>query len=860
MYPEEPQELIRQILENLRTPERLDTHPWADGRFVREAASEDPSLASRSAGGQLAGATLKIFTSLMPATPPRHGKRLDTRWGEFGLLAAQYFAPFAFGIPSPQSLREAWSKIDQAIVWFVFKKSPASLSESDLSLYKLVGSELETAANSTISDWHRKGISHLAETIKEREDHLSRSSAQHPNALGSPASAGQTVRSQPGQANRSIPAKNQKRIFFGCLAILLLVNIFLAVKTLQIYQLAQKVRQELGQIQALVSDKPSLDTFRKIEEPITSLHADLSQLRTDASLPLKAAGPLLGWLPVYGPDISAAPDLLEMADLLSSSAQLSIQAAGPIIDSLQAKAGPISPPAIARQLVEIQPQLQDARKNLADALVVRARINAGALSPRTSALIDKLDPMLGLLDDGLTGLLSLPKILGASSAGPQTYMLLIQNEDELRATGGFLTSVGSFVVRDGDIFGMKFQSSDEYEDRTKPYPAAPWQMNQYMNIPATFLRDGNWSPDFPSSFSLVEYLYAYENNHSVDGVIAIDQHALVVLLKAIGPITIPDVPEPISADNVITYMREAKITPQNVKPSDWDRKAFIGNMASAIMLKLRSGKGLDIETLAHSFQQVLDQRHILLQFDDPDMTGLLARRGWDGAVRVGTGDFLMSVDTNIGFNKTSSVVKEKISYDVDLTNLASPKSSLVVFHENFAVDVPACLQWGRADNQDPYTDYPINRCYFDYFRVYLPTGASLLDATPHAIPGEWMILGQPVPAKVDTLNMDFEKIGGATGFGTLLVVPGMKSLNTSFDFALPAGVIATVPGSREKSYTLKIQKQAGTLATPLTLRIHLPNQAQVISVDPAASIDSNNILLETKLVTDVTLKVIFSIP
>lgn len=88
--------------------------------------------------------------------PPKRGKRLDTRWGEFGLLAAYYFAPLVFGTQKPTSLREAWQSIDRAILLFVFGNE--DVSDADRARYRLVGGESGIASDSTISDWHRKGL------------------------------------------------------------------------------------------------------------------------------------------------------------------------------------------------------------------------------------------------------------------------------------------------------------------------------------------------------------------------------------------------------------------------------------------------------------------------------------------------------------------------------------------------------------------------------------------------------------------------------------------------------------------------------------------------------------------------------
>ncbi len=465
------------------------------------------------------------------------------------------------------------------------------------------------------------------------------------------------------------------------------------------------------------------------------------------------------------------------------------------------------------------------------------------------------------MEDGLNLALALPKALGAEPTGPQTYLLLIQNEDELRATGGYLSAVGSFVVRDGELFGLEFENTDFLEDWSKPYPVAPWQMEAYMNIPVTLFRDANWSPDYLSSVSLAEYLYAYARGHSADGVLALNQQALVMLLEALGPVKLAGVPEPISAANLVKYMREAKKPPELNRPADWDRKDFIGKLAKAILERLLSGQ-VKWEPLIRALFTALDQRQVLLQFDDAALAGLAARHNWDGAVRAGQADFLLSIDTNLGYNKTNALVEKSLSYSVDLSSLEEPKSELVVFEQNRSKSDPLCIQWNGVSPDDPEHWYLINRCYYNYLRVYLPEGTRLLSAQAQAIPAEWMMLGQAVPARVDQLEPEMEKVPGLQGFGTLMVVPGQKTQGVSFNFALPsARVLKPGPAAGQWTYQLKIQKQAGTRPLPFSLRLHLPSGAQLVSVSPAsANWADQTLLLETSLKADLLVTVIFTNP
>jgi hypothetical protein len=210
-------------------------------------------------------------------------------------------------------------------------------------------------------------------------------------------------------------------------------------------------------------------------------------------------------------------------------------------------------------------------------------------------------------------------------------------------------------------------------------------------------------------------------------------------------------------------------------------------------------------------------------------------------------------DTNIGFNKTNAVVQVSLTYDVDLTDLGAPQATLVATHTNHADPNVPCIHWNQGEiTSEP--GYPINRCYWNYLRVYKQAGAELLEATPHAIPANQIILEEPVPARVD--DLEDEDLEGVRGFGTLMVVPGGEALNTAFRFALPPEVLLK---QGEITYPLTVRKQPGTLAVPLVIRIHLPNRARLLSLPEGAVLQDNHLLLETDLQRDVEIELVFQL-
>ena len=194
-------EELRNILENALHPWLLDTHPWTKSLAVQEEVLKDPSLGEKSPGYKLIVVLSHLFCKMMPSTPPRRGKRLDTRWCQFGMLAAQYFAPFLFGTIFPISLRDAWGRIDQAIPYFVFGKASYDLPGSEVARYCLFNDDTEPAPVSTLSDWHIMGLQRLADLFLENEQHLSQRLTQTSPVLHSPG-----IEIHSGQDKENAPA------------------------------------------------------------------------------------------------------------------------------------------------------------------------------------------------------------------------------------------------------------------------------------------------------------------------------------------------------------------------------------------------------------------------------------------------------------------------------------------------------------------------------------------------------------------------------------------------------------------------------------------------------------------------------
>ncbi|RJP52181.1 MAG: DUF4012 domain-containing protein, partial [Anaerolineaceae bacterium] len=390
-------------------------------------------------------------------------------------------------------------------------------------------------------------------------------------------------------------------------------------------------------------------------------------------------------------------------------------------------------------------------------------------------------------------------------------------------------------VKDGKLISIKFDPSEFIDDYSKPYPISPWQFKEFMNIEMLIFRDSNWFTNFPTTASWAEYYYAYSRSASADGIIAINMQVIKRLLQAVGPIRVDTVDFPITYDNVQDYMRSAKESPpKGISGGEWDRKQFIGKLAQPILEKILNARGETWAKLGSVLMELLDEKQILLQFDNEEATALLEHRNWDGAVRIPeNNDFLMVVDTNMGYNKSNAVMEMALDYAVNLTNLAHPAGLLTVQQINHSTVEILCepyfttrfLQPILAPGEIPDQIYNMDECHWGYLRIYTPAGAKLTHSNPQEIPAESTWLGVTIPARTDDLGD--EDIHGAQVFGMLVLTPTHETTTAEFEYSLPPEVLSQNTENEAWSYRLRVQKQPGMVAQPFTLNLRLPAGMQI---------------------------------
>jgi hypothetical protein len=634
-------------------------------------------------------------------------------------------------------------------------------------------------------------------------------------------------------------------------------------KYVRVMDHVESLRQHLHSLEAQTDAELLYDLQA---EKLEAMHDELIQVGIElkglkAELgPALAIAPYLGWLPVVGGDIAGGANLLEMGIGISVAGDLVFDGLEPLLPLLGGSGastpGTAVGEAVATAVSEGQPDFQAAQVELERVRQLRQRIDEGRLSPKLDQLLGRLDRYLPLLETGVEGLLVAPSLLGVDE--PQTYLLLAQNEHELRATGGFISSVALLGIADGKIVQFDFRDSYAVDDLSQPHPAAPEALERYVLAQIWLLRDANWYPDFPTSAQVARDLYQLDQGVLVDGVIAVDLTAMQSFVGALEPIYLEEYDQEVTAANVLGLMEQYWASPAGEgQTGDWwaHRKDFMGELLGAMMAKLETDVGsVQPGRLASALLQGLEEKHILVYVVDPTIGGILREHGWDGAIGDSDGDFLMVVDTNMGFNKVNPNVENSVEYQVSIEDQGGITGRVTVTYRNRSGNGPElCVQ--EAAYPPTYAEM-MEGCYWNYLRIYVPEGSKLVQGPQLTLPegslrarqGETG--GRPLGTEVGPPE------SGKGVYGVFFVVAPGERREMVFEYQQPSSVV--VVGEQSETYRLLVQKQPGTLAVPLRVEVQLPSGSSVPATTPeASSLANGEVVFETDLRQDREFEVTF---
>lgn len=165
---------------------------------------------------------------------------------------------------------------------------------------------------------------------------------------------------------------------------------------------------------------------------------------------------------------------------------------------------------------------------------------AGALKTRFDKYAALVDRTAGALSSAETATRVLPTMVGGD--GPRNYLMVFQNNAEIRATGGLPGSWALVHAEGGKLTLVRQGTAGQFGERAKPLPLSTGELTMYGPQLGTYFQDAGFTPDFPRAAGLMatRWQETFPATH-LDGVLALDPVGMSYLLEGTGPVQVGDV-------------------------------------------------------------------------------------------------------------------------------------------------------------------------------------------------------------------------------------------------------------------------------------------------------------------------------
>lgn len=380
---------------------------------------------------------------------------------------------------------------------------------------------------------------------------------------------------------------------------------------------------------------------------------------------------------------------------------------------------------LIRLTYESEPELIGLKANLDLALLDLKKINKfSVLYPVYKDLVfarEELESALEILEQ----VIYLTKIVPALAGYPEpaNFLFIMHNNDELRPSGGFIGVYGLMATKLG-----KIEILTTYDSYHLDMPASisgnwnlapPEALAKYLKVKNWYLRDSNWSPDWPTSARNIQEIYQGEKRaiseepENFNGIIGLNPDFIAELIDLVGPIEVRgEIYERENFQELLQYNVEVAYLEQDI--SSWDRKDVVNEILYELKERLFNLSPDNFYQLINIMSTNVAEKNIQLYFNEARLEGLAKRLNAGGEVKMALADYLLVVDANLGAFKTDVVVKKGIDYEINLEkNKAEVSLRLAYRHEGG-------FDWRTTR-------------YRSYTRVYLPLGSKLKSLEPFGL-------------------------------------------------------------------------------------------------------------------------------
>ena len=413
----------------------------------------------------------------------------------------------------------------------------------------------------------------------------------------------------------------------------------------------------------------------------------------------------------------------------------------------------------------------------------------------------------------------MPKITGLE--GKKSYLVLLENNLELRPTGGFIGSYARLDFDNGRLANIKVDDIYSLDGALKEVITPPPDLKADLNLERLYLRDSNFDPDFPTSARQAEFFYRKEAGESVHGVIAMDLKASGYLLDAVGGLELPEYGESVTGDNL--FEKSVSHAETNFFPGSQAKKNYLTSLQTQLFNKIFYLSKQNWPAIVQALSKSLKEKHILIYLEDPSLFSYLSSSNWSGVFprqaenREGESrDFLAVIESNMGANKANYFLQRKYTLDSAFTKEGKIMHKLKIAYKNTS----------------PSEVFPAG-IYKNRIKVYTPLGSKLTRA----------LLGETDITKQFIGFSDY----GRSAFSSLIQIAPKEAKTLILEYELAEPLMFR---DNLSVYRMEIFKQPGTMSDPLDYALTYPINFKLEEKPGEGSSGVQEVKIKTDMQTD----------
>lgn len=480
---------------------------------------------------------------------------------------------------------------------------------------------------------------------------------------------------------------------------------------------------------------------------------------------------------------------------------------------------------------------------LQSGLLALQQLNTASPYTREKATLQKLQQVTPVISDMLP---ILPQVMGMQKK--QTYLILFQNNMELRPSGGFIGSYGIVTFDKGKIGQLAVHNVYDADGQLKGHVEPPFAIRRYIPLVHWYLRDSGFDVDFSKSAAQAAYFLKQETGQQVDGVVAIDLSFVQSLIQAVGSVSVPQYNQTVTPENF--FLLTESHAEKNSFAGSTQKQDFLQTLFNTLQQKLTSNH-ISLLSLLQSTQEALQEKHLLITMADPSVQDVFTVNGfssalWDNRTSAPNTllDFTGINEANLGVNKVNYYVHRIVDQQMTIHSSGTVSGALTITYTN------------SSDGKWPGGDYK------NYLRFILPQDAVLRSVT---IDGKDERLQAAItnPAQYEAksftppigLEVERAQESGRVLYGFLVSVGHGQSRQVHITYDLHQAF-----DMRQGSFTYSqlLFKQPGMFSYPYTFSVVYPQDVVPTQIPAGFTKTAQGITRQFSFGKDTTITVPFS--